>query len=131
MKFIGMVAGVCVAAALLAGCTRGEERRASAEFHAEAVRFNLDLLRTQIGNHDDGYAMALATSNLTKAMDFFPQTVKDKAKTRLEDRLAAASKAQAQFIQIAPKLNSLNYEDDWARQQLDELDRLISDVEKS
>ena len=127
---------VLLACALLGGCSDPEERRASVEFHADAVRKTMEVLRRVVRLQAAGklkephYDIPIAIDLVNGSLAGLPARVEAQAKTRVAERKAAAEKARELFAQLRPKLQSLKFEQAEINAKLDEILALIDEVEK-
>ncbi len=122
--------------ALLPGCGDPQQRRSSVKFHAEGCRKSLEMLRRVLRLwkaeklQEPHYDIPIAIDTLSRALSGLPARIEKKATTRVEERKAAAEKARALFEQLRPKLNSRGFEEAEVNAKLDELARLLDEVER-
>ena len=122
--------------AALTGCSDPEERRASVHFHAEAVRNTLEINRRIVTRFksgqlkEPGYDMKTATDVMARALYGLPERIEKKATTRIAERKAAAVKAHKLFAELRPKLEGLKFELAPINAKLDEIEKLIDEVER-
>lgn len=126
----------CLSCLLLGGCRDKQKQRSGVQFHARGVRDAIGRLRKEVdgtgaGGQADLYAMENATAALGRALRGLPGRVEKTAQTRQQERKDAAEKARQLFEGYRPTLESLRYDKAEANAKLDELDRLIQEVEKS
>jgi len=125
-----------VLCAALGGCRDAEKERAKVEFHSEAVRKTIKINRDVAGLFKAGklvepsYDIRTATDVLDRALYGLPGRVEKKAKTRVEERKAAAVKARKIFAELRPKLESMKFELADVNAKFDEIERLIDEVER-
>lgn len=130
-KWAFLTAIAVLACLPLAGCRNEEKQRASVEFHAKGVRLNIDYLLRQLPRKGQGdYVMKTACDQVSRSLYALPQTVREEAGTRVNERVAAAEKARAFFEQIRPTLESRDVDDAYAKAKMDELSKMIDEVEK-
>ena len=121
---------------LLVGCKDAKEHRASVEFHAEAVRNSLAMLRRTVRQFKAGelkepsYDMRIVTDLLDRALYGLPERIEKRATTRVEERKAAAVKARKLFQQLRPKLDALSFEEAEANAMFDVIASLLDEVER-
>jgi len=121
---------------LLTGCTDPKERRASVKFHAQAVRKSMEVLRRVVRLQAAGqlqephYDIPIAIELVSGQLAGLPKRIEQKAETRVEERKAAAVKAQDLFKALQPKLRSLKFTDADINAKLDEVLALIDEVER-
>ena len=122
--------------ALIGGCRDPQKRRASVEFHADAVRKTMEVLRRVVRLHAAGelkephYDIPIAIELVTGSLAGLPARVEAKAKTRVPERKAAAEKARQLFAQLRPKLRSLKFTEADINPKLDEILALIDEIER-
>lgn len=112
-----------------AGCNRDEQRRNSVEFHAEAIRQGIGMVRAAMPQHEE-FSMKRAVGALNASLQGVDEKIKSQAPNKMEERIAAANKARALFdADIRSQLGSLKYDDAAMQAKLDELSKLIDQVE--
>ena len=125
---------VLLACALLGGCRDPQQRRASLEFHADAVRKTMEVLRRvvrlQAAGKEPHYDIPIAIDLVNGSLAGLPARIEAKAKTRVAERKAAAEKARELFAKLRPKLRSLKFKEAEINAKLDEILALIDEVEK-
>jgi len=125
-----------VSCVLLTGCSDPKERRTSVEFHADAVRKTMKVLRHVVRLQAAGklkephYDVPIAIDLVNGSLAGLPARIETKAKTRVAERKAAAVQAQKLFRELQPKLRSLKFEEAEVNAKLDEILALIDEVEK-
>jgi outer membrane murein-binding lipoprotein Lpp len=128
---VGVLLALCLAPSLLAGCKDEEKHRASVEFQVEGARVTMDRLRRQIAREPlDAYGMQRATDSFARALGGVPARVEDKAATRVQERKASAEKAVEVFTALRPVLESLEFDRAEANAKLNEVAKLLGEVER-
>jgi len=120
-------------AIVLVGCVAGcgkEDPQESIELAGAAVRRAIEGVKRQLPKRLV-FPMGTAASHLEMALEGLPLRVEEKAQTRLEERKAAAQRAK-EFYQekIRPALSNMQYDEDQVRADLDELAKIIDEVER-
>lgn len=122
---------LCLVPWLPAGCKDEEKRRAGVAFQVEGARVTMESLRRQIAREPmNPYGMRLATDRFARALGGVPARVQDKAATRVQERKAAAEKAVEMFGALRPVLESLKFDRAEANAKLDEVAKLLDEVER-
>ena len=136
---------LCATVLAIGGCRDDAEEMTTVSFHAEGVRLNLRRVRAEIArasappgqgptsqrSNGNYYAMRTACDKLARALGGLPDRVTNKADSRGEQRRAAAERAVQLFEALRPTLESMRYDPAEAGAKLDELARLIDEVERS
>lgn len=119
-----------LAAAALAGCGGGKEKRSSVSFHADGVRQNIERVRDQLTRTHNPFAMQSATDALYRALEGLPVRIERKATERVQQRKAKAQEALAFFVELRKTLDAMTYDQAEANAKLDELAKIIDGVEQ-
>ena len=137
----GTVVLLCLACLLPGGCTDKKKLRAGVEFHAKGVRLGVRRVRKEVTRPPrqldgeviagtDAYSMKTATDHLARALRGLPARIEKKATSRKSERKAAAEKAKRLFAELRPVLESLKYDKGEACGKLDEIAKLMGEVER-
>ena len=128
---VGVLLALCAIPWLLTGCKDERKHRAGVEFQVKGARVTMESLRRQIARDPmNPYGMRLATDRFARALGGVPARVEDKATTRVKERKAAAEKAVEAFTALRPVLDSLKFERAEANAKLDEVAKLLDEVER-
>lgn len=129
---VALPLALCLIPCLLAGCKDKRKYRSSVEFQVKGARVTMESLRRQIARDPlDPYGMRLATDRFARALDGVPAKVEEKATTRVKERKAAAEKANEMFKALRPVLESLDFKRPEVNAKLDEVAKLLDEVERS
>jgi len=134
---------ICLTTLLAGGCQDKKKVRSGLAFHVKGVHRAIGRVRNQvqppkddnrpdrIGHRQNAYySMKIAAEQLARALRGLPGRVEKKATTRKQERKAAAEKAKKLFQDLRPTLESLRFDKAKADAKLDEIEKLIADVEK-
>ena len=128
---VGVLLALCLIPWLPAGCKDEKKHRAGVEFQVEGARVTMASLRRGIAcDPMDPFGMRRATDRFARALGGVPARVESKATTRVQERKAAAEKAVEIFTALRPVLESLDFDRAEANAKLDEVAKLLDDVER-
>ncbi|GAF77699.1 unnamed protein product [marine sediment metagenome] len=127
---VGVLLALCLIPWLAGGCRDEKKHRAGVDFQVEGARVTMESLRRQIAREPmDTYGMRRATDRFARALGGLPARVEDKATTRVKERKAAAEKAVEMFAALRPVLESLKFDRAEGNAKLDEVAKLLDEVE--
>jgi len=120
----------CLIGVAVVGCSKSTEKRNTVAWHTKAVRIGIENVRKQLPHPEDNYGMWTQIDKLQSALYGLPRRIEKKKPPGWQERKKTAEKAYKLWQTMYPVLHSLKYDEAEMNKKLDELIKLMDEVDK-